>query len=346
MNQIVSANLWDSVEAIAKKSKTKLAAIAYVSDDSKVLFGGGDLLIVDASDSAIESAQTSARVLKDALKRGAELYSCTNLHAKLLVLGQTVVIGSANMSRRSDQALVEAALITDHPGSLAMARAFISQLVDQSVEIDGAFIQRIAKLAVVRPPITPGGSKTGRVSVTVPESRTWLLGIHDIDPARYQDEEELAEQGTREAEEHLSTPENEVGWIRFTGGSRFRREAKRGDQAIRIWREHVKDKPQLVYRHTPIIHRFDEDHWTRFYIESSDDEEEQALPWQDFLRLVEKVDMPGHIGTWTTREIDESYSEALFSLWGSMKPRRAKPAASSRAESVESKRKPTVRKKR
>ena len=328
MNRIVSANLWDEIEAIAEQSKTKLAAIAYVTDDSKVQFGEGDTLIVDASDAAIQTAQTSVRVLKDALKRGAELYSCTNLHAKLMVLERTVVIGSANMSQRSKNNLVEAALITDHPGTLATARSFITQLAEESVAIDEIFIRRIAKLPVEHPRKMDSAGKSKKTTIVLPESRTWLLGIHDLDLQRYEHEDELAEQGMREAEQLVEMPEQDIGWIRFTGDSKFRREARRGDQVIQIWREKVADAPEKVYRHSSIIHRLDTEKWTRFYVESYADEEKQALSWEDFLRLVQKVGLTGRIGKWTTREIDEPYSEALWSLWSQRGARKAKAAAS------------------
>jgi hypothetical protein len=66
----------------------KTAVVAYVSSDAIVPFGAGDTLVTDATDEAIGSGQTRARVLRDALARGAEIYSCPNLHAKVILLPQ------------------------------------------------------------------------------------------------------------------------------------------------------------------------------------------------------------------------------------------------------------------
>lgn len=324
MNRIISAKVWDEISTIAKKSTTKLAAIAYVTDDTKICFGKGDTLIVDASDSAIETAQTSVRVLQDALKRGAALYSCANLHSKLLVLDRTVVVGSANMSKRSAHSLIEAALISDYPGTLATARAFITKLAEASAVIDTKFLQRIAKLPVVRPKVPDTTAGPGPRSIVIPESRTWLLGIHDLDLDRYTHEDDLAEQGTRAAEESRSSPEEEISWIRFTGNSKFRREAQPGDQVIQIWRESVHDAPKAVYRHTPIVYRLDQAPWTRFYLASFEDEEQHTLSLPSFQQLLKKVGIEGRIGKWTTREIKSTCSEALWSLWDEHKRLRKK----------------------
>ena len=56
-----------------------------------------------------------------------------------------------------------------------------------------------------------------------------MVGVHPLDEDRYADEADLAEEGQREAEAKLNSDENEVSWLRFTGTSRFRREAAQGD---------------------------------------------------------------------------------------------------------------------
>src|SRR6266576_3458871 len=98
MQKIISNNLWGEIQRLALKSKTKRAAIAYVTTDKYLKFGKGDVLVVDASDAAIACGETSAAVLKQAYKRGAELYSSDRLHAKFILLDHVAVVGSANLS--------------------------------------------------------------------------------------------------------------------------------------------------------------------------------------------------------------------------------------------------------
>jgi hypothetical protein len=53
MQRLISNNLWKEIAVLAKKSKLKKAAIAYVATDKFIQFGKGDVLIVDASNRAV-----------------------------------------------------------------------------------------------------------------------------------------------------------------------------------------------------------------------------------------------------------------------------------------------------
>jgi hypothetical protein len=92
-----------------------------------------------------------------------------------------------------------------------------------------------------------------------------------------------------------------IDWLRFTGRSRFRKAAKRGDSVIQIWRDGNNRRPQAVYRHSPIIHRQEEPTCSRVYIEESANAERSAMSWPAFLRLAERVGIPGDIGPGSMR---------------------------------------------
>lgn len=102
MERIITNNVWTQVERLLKKGSSKTAAIAYVSKGTPLSFGDGDVLVCDASDAAIKSGETDAITLRRFLNDGAELHSCPNLHAKMLISGNSVVIGSANLSTSSE----------------------------------------------------------------------------------------------------------------------------------------------------------------------------------------------------------------------------------------------------
>lgn len=51
-------------------------------------------------------------------KRGVIVYSRPCLHAKMLIAGQTLVVGSANISKHSRDTLDEAAILTKDPVAL------------------------------------------------------------------------------------------------------------------------------------------------------------------------------------------------------------------------------------
>src|ERR1044072_5576617 len=102
MEKIITNKVWTQVTRLLDKRENKIAAIAYVSKGTPLSFGDGDVLVCDASDQAIKTGETDAAILKRFLIDGAELYSCPNLHAKILISGDSVVIGSANLSASSE----------------------------------------------------------------------------------------------------------------------------------------------------------------------------------------------------------------------------------------------------
>ena len=150
MIQLESSKLWVSIEQLATNAQRKVAAIAYVSDDSRIKFTRGDTLIVDASDKQIASGATSARVLIDAFNGGVKLYSLSNLHAKLMVLDDTVVIGSTNISDLSVTALKEAGIISNSPQLVAEALATVDNWKRKAQRVDKRFINRIRRIKVRR----------------------------------------------------------------------------------------------------------------------------------------------------------------------------------------------------
>jgi phosphatidylserine/phosphatidylglycerophosphate/cardiolipin synthase-like enzyme len=232
MEELLSDNLWTTIKRLARKSSVKRAAVAYVTSEGFITFADGDVLITDASDHAIASGDTNAKVLARAFRRGAELYSLPRLHTKVLLLGGTAVIGSANLSQASANSLVEAAWVTNAPAAVGMATSFIQKLIDQAEAIDEKFVNRILKIKVLARPRPVGGSVKPK-KVSVPKHRTWIIGTHEL-IKDFPDEQEAIEAGTEAAEEKVTKSSSDVSWIRWTGKSSFRREAKEGDTVIRI----------------------------------------------------------------------------------------------------------------
>jgi len=314
MDELLSDNLWPMIKTLAKTSSAIRAAVAYVTSEKYLKFGNGDILITDASKRAIASGQTDARLLAGAFKRGAKLYSHPGLHSKILLLGGTVVIGSANLSESSASTMVEAAWVTDNPAAVGMATSFINQLTNQAISIDQGFLDKIQKIKVTPQPRFKGkGAKPKQV--IIPKHRTWVVGVHEL-KKDYPDEQEFIESGTAAAEAKVTKSSSEVSWIRWTGTTRFRTEAKEGDAVIQMWSAHGSKTPSAVYRHAPILHRQDEDTCTRFFVEDFADCQDTSITWSKLKKLMKKLDMPGKIGPTSARGIPEAYSNALFALWG------------------------------
>lgn len=150
MLRLVNLDLWRQLGRLAGKAKRRMAAVAYVTRAAEVRFGGGDFLVVDASDQAIKSGVTAAGILRAAHRRGARVFSCPGLHAKAFWLDGVAVVGSANISATSMNRKIEAALITDDRVTANKVQSLIVRLARQSHEIDEEFLRRIGKIKVSR----------------------------------------------------------------------------------------------------------------------------------------------------------------------------------------------------
>lgn len=313
MQKIISNNVWGEIQRLASKSKTKRAAIAYVTTDKYLKFGKGDVLVVDASDAAIACGETSAAVLRQAYKRGAELFSSDRLHAKFLLFDQVAVVGSANLSSSSANQLLEVAAVTDSPQIMSGLSAVIDQLMHQCKPVDHGFIQHISSIKVVRQPRANRLSR--KIQLDAQKNRTWIIGVRELDESRYVKEEGAITKGEARAEKLKTVRSAEVGWIRWSGKSRFRAEAKNGDTVIQIWRSLNNKKPPKVYKRAAILLRQEELKCTRFFIEEPRNAQNEGLSWQRFKKLLESVNFPGRVGPSSERLLKPEMAEAIYSLW-------------------------------
>src|SRR5437016_4173560 len=87
----------------------------------------GDVLVCDASDKAITGSLTSASLLRSWFSQGAALYSLKGLHAKVAVINDNALIGSANLSDNAGVRTCEASLLTDDVQVVALILGFIEQ---------------------------------------------------------------------------------------------------------------------------------------------------------------------------------------------------------------------------
>lgn len=148
MDTIITGDIWKQVRLDARAAKRRLVAVAYVTTDGHIGFKRNDILICDASDRAIKTGDTSASLLRSLFRKGVELRSRPDLHAKVAVLGRHALVGSCNLSAASAEDLTELALLSDRKQIVAQATAFIHALRERSEEIDEDFVRRILKIKV------------------------------------------------------------------------------------------------------------------------------------------------------------------------------------------------------
>jgi len=228
MNRVLSDILWIFIQEQAKSARIKRAAIAYVTDDQQVSFGNGDTLIVDASDRAIESGQTSASTLRLAHNKGARLFSITGLHAKVMILDNIAVVGSANVSKSSVNGLIEAAVVSDQPEIISSAEQFIVQLEKQAEEVNDDFLKHIEGLEVNSGfPQTRAG-----VTINIDKYRAWIVGV--AGDCTYPGDEKPVTKVMQQVKSRVKKQSVHVDWFWWpSNGCQFYERAKEGDSVIR-----------------------------------------------------------------------------------------------------------------
>jgi hypothetical protein len=92
-----------------------------------------DRLVVDMSMQAVKQGVTDPHEIKRLLKRGVKVFTRGNLHAKFLIAGNTLIAGSANISRNARTVLDEAGVVTTDPAALQRAKTFFEKLCTEPV---------------------------------------------------------------------------------------------------------------------------------------------------------------------------------------------------------------------
>lgn len=308
MIKVKSHDLWSELERISKNAKSKRAAIAYVSDDSVIAFGKGDILVTDASEPSIKFGRTSAKILKKAFKKGAKIYSCDTLHGKTAVFDQLAYIGSANCSENSKKHLDEIGLITDYPNVVSGAIQLINELIKKSKAIDSTYLERISKIKVTR---NKSPKKTRR-DIEIHTPSTWLISLRN--DADFPGDESMVDSDNQsiEVQEH-----EKPAWFFMRTGN-FYNQAKVGDSVVILERDYLNSKyPKNVNRHATILKiTDDEDAKVRSYHYGYSTD--FSIKWSAFKKLARIVGV-NRLGSGlnTTRKLTEAQASAIFELWPS-----------------------------
>lgn len=150
-----SRELWKGLRELGRK-RGKWLAVPYYSADTDIRCYRGDTVLVNASVEAIQSGQTSARVLLSAHSRGAEVHSLPSLHAKILWTPERAIVSSANASQSSVNRLLEAGVELTDRVQLDRLSADLDRMALSSVALGKRDLETLAKLKVVRSGHRPG----------------------------------------------------------------------------------------------------------------------------------------------------------------------------------------------
>lgn len=311
MNRLLTSDLWKEAAKIARKAKTRIAAIAYVTTDT-VKFGEGDVLVTDASRQAITSGETSAKVLLAAFNRGAEVFSRTNLHAKVLILDDTAIIGSANLSQSSAEVLEECAVLTNDRKLVGQAKVFVQQLREQGQRLTAKSLEMLAALPVVR----RSGKRHGIRRTAALGNRCWMVGITPLDEEKLsQGEQATRHQAELKAKKIIPGKVDHLDWVRLKGTSKMRLEAKPGDRVIMVSGSHAQANRLEIDAAATILSRADDGEVLFFYFDESEYRNRARLGKTEFVKLLREVGSDVAPTPRMVREISSDVFDALERHW-------------------------------
>lgn len=162
-----------------------------MSSPAALQLAKGDTLVVNAGRNAMEQGATTKHALIAYLDAGVRIYSRSDLHAKVLVLGDTAIIGSANLSlRASTGRSIEAAIVTTTKRTVQQAIEFIEELVDELRPLTRRDVLALPDAK----PRTVGGGGLGSEVVDDP-AVLWAYWSRDVEFTA--DEEEVAAEAKR-----------------------------------------------------------------------------------------------------------------------------------------------------
>lgn len=188
---LITGSVWGRIKKLSKSPSPALVAVPYfcagASDLLKVRIGS--LLVIKFDREAIGSGQVDPREVVKAIKRGVEVHSCSNLHAKVYVFGNTAFVGSSNVSRHSENYLLEACVETTERRVVSNAKKFVRSLLGDKVGLE--YAERM--IPFYRPRLqsrTRGGRIKGKKK-TPSHSDLWLVslvqrGWQDVDWCAWQ----------------------------------------------------------------------------------------------------------------------------------------------------------------
>jgi len=161
-SRFVTADIWDVLTAAASQVKSPAqVAVAYFGKGAGHLLplAPGSTLVVDASEAAVKGGLTYPAALLSLHRKGVNIYSAPNLHAKVFAFGNAVYIGSANASSHSAHVLREAMVRVTDVSVVRAVRRFINGLCLEQLGPDE--LKRLHKL--YRPPtFVAVGIKVGK----------------------------------------------------------------------------------------------------------------------------------------------------------------------------------------
>ena len=222
-------SLWSELRDRVKTCSRVKAAVAFLGNGGADLLPlkKGDTLVVNLGLQTVRQGATSPKEIQRLIKRGVKVFTRSNLHAKFFICGKSLLVGSANVSKNSQNLLDEAATITSEGAAIRRATGFFEKLCTEPVRPD--YLKLC--LRTYRPPrfIQNRGQRKNKRQKRIAEAKLWLIGgLVYKDMPKYQ--QELADKIVNKASKKLKNPQKTfVDCSHFSNRPKFLKKIRPGD---------------------------------------------------------------------------------------------------------------------
>jgi hypothetical protein len=309
--------LWQAISVRIKSARHVDAAIAYFGQGGAKLLPlrNGHRLVVDMSPATVRAGGTDPREVEKLIGRGVRAFTRRNLHAKIVLADNSVISGSANVSRHSQQVLDEAAILTTEPSAVRRSREFIDRIYTEPVRPE--YLKKCK--SIYRPPRLNGqrvGSKDRQQRAS--HAKLWLINL--VEASVPESELERYEQGEAKAEKRVKDQtRSTTDSFHWPFKPKMASELGLSDWIIQIVA--YKDKSILVDPPSQLLLI---DHYVRdperrkerwvFHLEVP--RRGEKITWKEFARATKSLFQSSALSTPRTKPIrDVQVADGLLGLW-------------------------------
>jgi hypothetical protein len=307
LSRVLSKDIWSEISKQARTKTPRKIAISYVTTDH-IGLRAGDVLITDASEKAIRTNQTDAKLLRELHGNGVTIHSHKGLHSKVLLLGRHAIVGSANMS---GSGLIEASVVTDDPSVVSGVASFIAQLSTKRSKLDDDSIRKLCEIEVIRSGWPERKSPKPKPIRKLGNS-TWIVGVNELkrDPTT---KEQKHIDRANERLNAQSGGEEDYDWIRWGKKSKFSKECREGDTLIRIWNPRGAGRSRVT-RRLALLLKGHEPTYVRLYIDFPRSDADE-IGWSRFQRILRASGYTRRVGKHSVQRLDPEIAADIDRKW-------------------------------
>jgi hypothetical protein len=266
------------------------------------------------SPATVRAGGTDPREVEKLIRRGVKAFTRRNLHAKIVVADNSVISGSANVSRHSQRVLDEAAILTTERSAIRRAREFIDRICTEPVRPE--YLKECKR--IYNPPRfgTQRARGKGRQQ-RAKHAKLWIVNLREYsvpesETERYEEGEAKAEKLVRD-ESRFTTDS-----FHWSHKPKMASELELGDWIIEVIR--YKDKSIVVYPPGQLLFI---DHYLRDPASSKErwvfhlavPKRGETMTWKQF-RAATKSLLGSGLSSPRTRPIrDVHVADGLLTLW-------------------------------